>query len=249
MYVYDCNTILTTATKNRSYKEMMRSFKSLTKDLKIRGIHPGFHFMDNEASTALKLTMMIINLKYQLVPPINNRANNADISIQTSNNHFIALLCSVDNYFHLQLWDRLLQQATISLNLISKSRTLPHISAYTHIFVEFYFKITHLSPPGRILVMNIIPNDRALWLPHGEYGWYIGPATEHYRCHKAYIPKIRAERISDTIEFPPKHISYATDIFHGCNLSFRKRSNLCTTEFSTCKPFSKIRAWAQGIIE
>ena len=27
---------------------------------------------------------------------------------------------------------------------------------------------------------------------------------ENCRCHKAYIPKTRAERISDTVEFPPK---------------------------------------------
>ena len=27
---------------------------------------------------------------------------------------------------------------------------------------------------------------------------------EHYRCHKAQIPSTRAERISDTVEFPPK---------------------------------------------
>ena len=27
---------------------------------------------------------------------------------------------------------------------------------------------------------------------------------EHYRCHKAYIPNKRVERISDTIEFYPK---------------------------------------------
>ena len=27
---------------------------------------------------------------------------------------------------------------------------------------------------------------------------------EHYRCHKAYIPKTRAEQISDTVEPPPK---------------------------------------------
>ena len=27
---------------------------------------------------------------------------------------------------------------------------------------------------------------------------------EHYMCHKSYIPKTRAERISDTVEFSPK---------------------------------------------
>ena len=57
MYVYDCNTILTTATKNRSDKVMIRAFTYLTENLKIQGIHPGFHFMDNEASTALNMMM------------------------------------------------------------------------------------------------------------------------------------------------------------------------------------------------
>ena len=75
MYVYDCNGILTTAVKNRSDKEMIRAFTSLTEDLKILGIHPGFHFMDNEASTALNLTTMTINIKYQLLPPSKHTEN------------------------------------------------------------------------------------------------------------------------------------------------------------------------------
>ena len=101
--------------------------------------------MDNEASTALKLTMTTMNIKYQLVPASNHRANNSERAIQTFKNHFIAGLCSVDKDFHLQLWYILLQQATISINLIRKSRNLPHISAYTYIFGEFDFN-THLYP-------------------------------------------------------------------------------------------------------
>ena len=134
MYVYDYNCILTTSMKNRSDKDMIISFTSLTEDLKIRGIHPGFHFTDNEASTALKLNMRTMNIKYQLVPPSNHRAKIAKRVIQTFKNHFLAVLFYVDKDFHLQLWYRLLQQATISLNLIRQSRTLPHISLYNHIF-------------------------------------------------------------------------------------------------------------------
>ena len=80
MYVYDCNSILTTAKKNISDKEMIRYFTELTKYLKSRGINPGFHFMDNEASTALNMTMITMNIKYQLVPPSNHIANNAEIN-------------------------------------------------------------------------------------------------------------------------------------------------------------------------
>ena len=64
MYMYDCNIILNTAMNIRSDKEIKLSFTSFTEDLKIRGINPGFHFMDNEASTALKMTMTSMNIKY-----------------------------------------------------------------------------------------------------------------------------------------------------------------------------------------
>ena len=134
IYFYDCNAILTTSMKNRSYKEMIRAFTSFTEDLKSRGINPGFHFMYNKASNALNLIMTTMNIKYQLVPPRNHRANNAERAIQKFKNHFIVGLCIVDKYFHIKLWDRILQQETISLNLLRQSRTLPYISAYTHIF-------------------------------------------------------------------------------------------------------------------
>ena len=120
MYVYDFNAILTIAMNNRSDKEIIRDFTSLTEDLKIRGIDPGFHFMDNEASTALKMTMTSMNINYQLVTPSNHRAKNTEREIQKFKNHFISGMYSLDRYFHIQLWNRLLQQAKISLNLLSK---------------------------------------------------------------------------------------------------------------------------------
>ena len=99
MYVYDCNDILTTAMKNRSDKDMIRALTYLTEDLKIWGIHQGFHFMDREVSTALNLTMTTINIKYQLVPPINHIVSNVEKSLQTFKSHFIAVLWSVYKYF------------------------------------------------------------------------------------------------------------------------------------------------------
>ena len=103
MYVYDCNTILTTAINNICDKEMIRDLTELATDLKICGINPGFHFMGSEASTALKTEIKTMDIKYQLVPPSNHREKNAEISIQTFKNHFIARLCSIDKYFQLQL--------------------------------------------------------------------------------------------------------------------------------------------------
>ena len=68
MYVYDCNSILTTGMNNRSDQEMIRLLTSLIEDLKIQGMNSSFHLMYNKASTALNMTMKTMNIKYQLVP-------------------------------------------------------------------------------------------------------------------------------------------------------------------------------------
>ena len=59
--------------------------------------------MDNEASTAFKMAIKNMNIKYQMVPPIYHRGGNAERANQTFKNHFIAGICSVDKYFYLQL--------------------------------------------------------------------------------------------------------------------------------------------------
>jgi hypothetical protein len=43
---------------------------------------------------------------------------------------------------------------------------------------------------------------------HGQDGWYIGPALEHYRCYTVYITKTRGDRIVETVEFFQKHSPY-----------------------------------------
>ena len=160
MHVYTCNYILTTSTNNRSDKEMIRYFTELTEYLKSRGINPGLNFMDNEASKALNMTMTTMNINYQLFPPSNHISNNTDRAIKTFKNQFISGLCSVDKHFHLKLWYRPLHQETISINLLRQSITLPHLSAYTHIFGSFDSSRTPLDPPGIKVVIHNMPSDR-----------------------------------------------------------------------------------------
>ena len=167
MCVYDCNSMMTTAMKNRSNQEMIRPFTELTKDLKIRGINPGFHFIGNEASTALKIATTTMNINYQLVLPSKHRTKIAEREIHTFKNHFAEGLCSIYENFHLQLCDRLIHQAKISLNLLWQLIIHPQLSAYTHIFEEFDYNRTPLAPQGTIVVIYQRPKDRTSWAPHG----------------------------------------------------------------------------------
>jgi len=60
-----------------------------------------------------------------------------------------------------------------------------------------------LAPPGTKVIIHEPPSQRKSWAPHGIDGWYIGPATEHYRCYRAYVTKTKSERIANTVTFEP----------------------------------------------
>jgi hypothetical protein len=54
------------------------------------------------------------------------------------------------------------------------------------------------------IIAHESPSRRRTWAPHGQDGWYIGPALEHYRCYTAYITKTRGNRIVEKVEFFPE---------------------------------------------
>ena len=81
----------------------MRAFTSFTEDIKICEINPGLHFMDNETSTNLKMTITAMNIKYHLFSPSNHQLKNVEIAIKTFNDNFIVGLLIVGKDFNLQL--------------------------------------------------------------------------------------------------------------------------------------------------
>ena len=75
-------------------------------------------------------------------------------------------LCSVDKYFHLQLWDRLFTSGNNHSKPYQEiNNPSPHLSLYSH--GEFDFNYTPIDPPGKRVIMHNGPNDRASWEPHG----------------------------------------------------------------------------------
>jgi hypothetical protein len=75
-----------------------------------------------------------------------------------------------------------------------------------------------MAPPGARIISHETPGRRRTWSPHGQDGWYIGPALEHYRCYTVYITKTRSNRIVETVEFSP----------HKFTLPFPSFSDLAT---------------------
>jgi hypothetical protein len=205
LYDYDSNHIFAQPFKNRTAISILNAFKTIHRRLLLAGCRPLLHRLDNECSTILKEYLVDETIDFQLVPPGVHRRNAAERAIRTFQNHFIAGLCSVDKDFPIHLWDHLVGQAELTLNLMRGSRLNPKLSAHAQINGQFNYNRTPIGPPGCRVLAHVKTSDRTTWSPHGLDGWYVGPATESYRCWRIWIYETRAIRVCDTVAwFPTK---------------------------------------------
>ena len=105
---------------------MIKAYKTLWDRLTSSGtIKPKTNILDNKASVEFKNEIQK-NWTIQLVPPDNHRQNLlAERTIQTFKNHFKSVLAGVDYSFPMRLWDRLLPQTILTLNLLRQSNAVP----------------------------------------------------------------------------------------------------------------------------
>jgi hypothetical protein len=218
LYDYDSNAILAKPIKNRTSPELLKSFQFMGQELVAKGLKPKLMRLDNEASKLLKDYLDQQEIAFRFVPPYSHRRNSAERAIRSFNDHLIAGLCSTDKYFPMHLWDRILPQAATTLNMLRTSRINPKLSAATHIFGQHDFNRAPMAPPGTRIIAHETPGRRKTWAPHGQDGWYIGTALEHYRCYTVYITNTRSSRIVETVDFFP----------HQFKIPFPSSSDLAT---------------------
>jgi hypothetical protein len=137
IYDYDSNGILAQPMQTCTGPCIQAAYKVLHECLVAAGLRPQLQQLDNEASQSLKQFMTTEGIDYQLVPPGVHCQNAAKQAICTFKNHFIAGLCSTDKNFHLHLWNQLVPQAKLTLNMIQGSQLNPKISAHTQLNGHF----------------------------------------------------------------------------------------------------------------
>jgi hypothetical protein len=147
-YIYDFNYVKVVPMKSMSASEWVKAYDSIHQELTVKGFKPKLQTLDNEASTALKNFFTANDIAYQLVPPHCHQRNTSERAIRTFKEHFVAGLSSVDPSFHMHLWDRLLPQAEITLNLLRTSRLHPRLSVTTHYHGLVDYNKTAFAPPG-----------------------------------------------------------------------------------------------------
>ena len=206
----DGNYIDAEPMKNKTEGSLIKTYQILWERLTASGtVRPRTHILDNEAPTAFKVEIKK-NCSLQLVPPDNHRRNLAERAIQTFKSHFKAILAGVADNFPMNLWDRLLPQTILTLNLLRQSNVAPTVSAYQYVNGVFDYNKMPLAPMGCAVQIHENSERRRSWAANSSDGWYLRTSPEHYRCHVIYCKNTRSERISDTVHFKHKYITEPT---------------------------------------
>jgi hypothetical protein len=159
-YSYDANYIRPIAMKSKSGAEWVIEFVVVFDKMTAKGFKPKLQTMDSEASAALKKYFTEKEMSYQLVPPHCHRTNAAERAIRTFKEHFKAGLTTFYPNFPAHLWDRLLPQAEINLNLLHSSRLHPQLSAAAHYHGLIDYNKTAFGPPGCKIIAHEKPSQR-----------------------------------------------------------------------------------------
>jgi hypothetical protein len=146
-------------------------------------------------------------MEYKFVPPVCHRRNVAEVAIQNFKAHFHSILAGVADNFPFKLWDKLLPQAAITINLLRQSNATPAVSAYAHLSGPFDYNKMPLAPMGCKVQVHEKTDTRGTWAFHSVDGWYVGTSQEHYRTHRCHIKATNTEQLSDTVSFQHKSIT------------------------------------------
>jgi hypothetical protein len=153
-----CNVILCAPYVNRSDKHLLAAYNSIMHRLANRGHNVDLQILDNEVSAKFKATIVDKwRVRYQLAPLDVHHCNAAKQAIQTFKSHFLAIIAGLPPAFQRYLWDLLLPQTELTLNLLRQSSVTPSMSAWEHFNGPFNYNATPLLPLGSPVITHNKP--------------------------------------------------------------------------------------------
>jgi len=84
-----------------------------------------------------------------------------------------------------------------------ESVTNSAISAWEELCGPLDINATPIAPVGTKVMVHDTPETRGSWQAHGQVGFYVGRALNHYRCYTVWMSATRAKRISDCLSWHP----------------------------------------------
>jgi hypothetical protein len=173
---------------------MIQACNALLLQLKRASIVPKKHVVDNKVSENMKNHICdTCKLDMESVPPGCHRRNAAEVAIRNFKAHFLSILARVADNFPSNLWDWLLPQTKIMINLIQQSNATPNILAYAHLSGPFDYNKMPLALMGCEAQAHEKTDKRCTWAYHLVNRWYLFTSPEHYCTHNCHIKHTKSK--------------------------------------------------------
>ena len=191
----DCNCIDVELMKDWMTKLLSKTYLALWNWLVVtKVIWPKMHIL-NKAPVELKAVVQA-KCKLQLVLADTHRHNVAKWAMQTFKNHSLANVMGVDPSFSMNLWDWLIPQMVLTLNLLHQLSVSPGVSAYAFLHGQFDCNAMPLESLGYAMHVHEATNRWKTWSKYSLERWYSGTWKEHYSAHMTYTQKTRSCEIT-----------------------------------------------------
>jgi hypothetical protein len=141
----------------------------------------------------VELTTEVARLKKQASTLQSKQDGAAAPAATTGTSILIAILAGTDKDFPLIHWCKLLEQATVTVNLLRSSRLHPQLSAQAALNGAFDCTRTPLAPLGIKVIAHDKPSERGSWAPHGTKGWHVGFSSQHCRCWRMHLLSLQLQ--------------------------------------------------------
>ena len=173
------------------------------------------------------------------------------MAIRNFKTHFLSVFACVADDSPFTLWDHILPQTEITLNLLRQSNATPTVSVYAHLSGLFNYNKMPLAPMGCAVQIHEKTDNRGTWQYHSVNGWYHFTSEEHYHTHNCHVKATRIKRLTNTINLQHKHItnpkishankvmaaiSECAKVIRGMNATEKRSQHEALT--ATCSPHS-----------
>ena len=149
-------------------------------------------------------------MAFQLAPPHIHRRNASEREIWTFKAHLISILAGVADDYPRNLWDLLLPQAVLTLNLLRQATLNPNVLTWEFLEGPLDYNANPLAPLGCPVMIHKKTETINSWDFRSKEGWSIGTALDHYRCEQVIPRDTKAVTISDTVYFLHQYITAPT---------------------------------------
>ena len=150
------------------------------------------------------------NANYQLVPPNTHQSNAAERTIRTFKAHFLSILAGCAPNSPRNLWEILVPQTELTLNLLRHATLDPTRSEWSYFHGPFNYVKTPIRPLGCDIIAHKKTGTRHSWDFRGAAGWNVGVALQHYFCYTIMAKSTWVAQISDTVEFRHHRLTQPT---------------------------------------